>query len=418
MWQFCAAILFLRLSPDSLLLVSIYGLTQTFSVFASGSYVGHWTDGVHRLRGARLTLIIQNASVGVTAFFFLILLEHDISKSMEWCLIVGIFVLGMTSDVSSMARSIIIGNDWVVTVANNDKALLTDLNSMMRRIDLVCKLAAPLASGFIMAYTSSSVSCIYILSWNVLSAIPEYWLLKSLFLATPSLQKEKIKSTDTESSELPSGLMQSTVYGFRTFYNQSCFLAFTSLAVLYFTVLSFGYVMTGYVYWTGMSEDYIASSRGVAALMGVMGTYTYPYMSRRLGLQKTALVSIWFQLSMLLLPLSSPLLKDETLAVNMLMIGVIISRVGLWTFDLAITQIVQESVAVKVQGVVNGTHRSLANLLDMMAYVLSIALPDPNQFDILILISFCSVFIAAVLYTTYYARNTGIPQQVEMSSSI
>ncbi len=64
---------------------------------------------------------------------------------------------------------------------------------------------------------------------------------------------------------------------------------------------------------------------------------------------------------------------------------------GLWITDLTINQILQEEVDPSVRGSVNGVQESLNNALDLLKCVLVIALPTPEQFGLLVVLSFISI---------------------------
>ena len=53
------------------------------------------------------------------------------------------------------------------------------------------------------------------------------------------------------------------------------------------------------------------------------------------------------------------------LSMVLFMAGIILARIGLWGFDLAITQLIQESVAESKRGVFSGVQSSLNNLMDL-----------------------------------------------------
>ena len=95
------------------------------------------------------------------------------------------------------------------------------------------------------------------------------------------------------------------------------------------------------------------------------------------------------------------------LSVSLLMAGIILARIGLWGFDLAITQLIQENVKENERGVFNGVQTSLNNFMDMIRFVLVLALPKPEQFGILVLLSSAAVCIGYLLYCVYARRIRG-----------
>ncbi|XP_077978181.1 solute carrier family 40 member 1-like [Glandiceps talaboti] len=87
--------------------------------------------------------------------------------------------------------------------------------------------------------------------------------------------------------------------------------------------------------------------------------------------------------------------------------GIICARLGLWCFDLVVTQLLQENVLETQRGVVNGVQSSLNSLMDMLHFILVIFLPRPETFGILIILSFLFVFSGGVLYAVYCYKVRG-----------
>jgi solute carrier family 40 (iron-regulated transporter), member 1 len=67
--------------------------------------------------------------------------------------------------------------------------LLTKMNSVIRRIDLTCKLLAPVFTGFIISFISLRASAIIFSVWNIVSVFMEYWLIASVYNGVPSLSE-------------------------------------------------------------------------------------------------------------------------------------------------------------------------------------------------------------------------------------
>ena len=69
----------------------------------------------------------------------------------------------------------------------------------------------------------------------------------------------------------------------RAFWNQRTRAAAIALALLYLTVLSLGLLMTAYVKAQGLTEAELAVDRGFGAVTGVLATFSFPPMRRKLG---------------------------------------------------------------------------------------------------------------------------------------
>ena len=97
----------------------------------------------------------------------------------------------------------------------------------------------------------------------------------------------------------------------------------------------------------------------------------------------------------------------RVLPIVLMLGGIILARFGLWIFDLAIQQRVQETVEEDKRGAVGGVMNAMNSVMDMMHYVLVIAAPRPEHFPVLTLISVAMVTLGALLYAIYLRRVRG-----------
>lgn len=79
--------------------------------------------------------------------------------------------------------------------------MLTNMNAIIRRIDLICKLFAPVITGFIISFVSLTASAVTLALWNVMSVCLEYWLLTSVYNGIPSLSESSLRRVSRSSPE-------------------------------------------------------------------------------------------------------------------------------------------------------------------------------------------------------------------------
>lgn len=255
--------------------------------------------------------------------------------------------------------------------------------------------------------------------------------------------------------------------GWVSYYNQPVFLAGMALAFLYMTVLGFDCITTGYAYTQGLSGSILSILMGASAITGIMGTVAFTWLRRKCGLIRTGLISGFAQLSCLILcvisvfmpgsPLdltvspfedirsrfiqsdSMPMLtptetpksilttemhmpngsspastvstvtanSESMISVSLLFAGVIAARIGLWSFDLTVTQLLQENVVESERGIINGVQNSMNYLLDLLHFIMVILAPNPEAFGLLVLISVSFVAMGHIMYFRFSQKMLG-----------
>ncbi|XP_053465060.1 solute carrier family 40 member 1-like [Nycticebus coucang] len=103
----------------------------------------------------------------------------------------------------------------------------------------------------------------------------------------------------------------------------------------------------------------------------------------------------------------SPEHPESYTSIILLFSGVILARIGLWSFDLTVTQLLQENIPEVERGAVNGVQCSLNYLMDLIHFVLVMLAPRPQQFGLLVFISILFVTTGHGLYF-FYARKCKI----------
>lgn len=512
MWRFAVALFLMDLASDSLLLPAIYGLTLAGSVLTLGPVIGTVIDRSRRLPTAQASVVIQDLAIAACAA---ILLIHKLSLvSGDWFTLfvkISCVVLGTVAHMGSTASKIMLEKDWIVVIAEGDNTMLSDLNSTLRRIDLFTKLLAPMAVGQLITLVSMTFGCAFVAGWNVISMFVEYIMLKIVYDNTPALavkrsqvvEQPRMTSTDDESvgeeapllgaephrnikkyteddmnasssqevvevrTEQPTSCWKSAFSfiliipkGWSLFMSQSVSLAGIGLSCLYMTVLGFDSITVSYAYNQCFSEFFVGLLMAASAVTGIISTFAFGPLSRRIGLIKTGQLSSIAQLLTLvpcaysvfalgspffLLPsnrnstayvvrnTSTPLYTSEVtattspdyddglflkclhgvsppssyLSLSLLMGGAILARIGLWSFDLSVTQLFQEEVQESERGVVGGVQSSMNNLMDLIHFILVIVLPAPSQFGLLILTSVVFVCLGHFFYAIFAKKVSG-----------
>ncbi|KAK3444928.1 hypothetical protein EUGRSUZ_A00632 [Eucalyptus grandis] len=324
MWEFSVGLYMISIWPDSLLLAAVYGVVESGSIFLLGSTIGEWVDKLSYVKVLQLWLMTQNFSFVVAgATVFGMLAYSDLKSTNPGLFIVLIVVTNLSGAMgmlSTLAGTILIEREWVVVMSEGQPpGLLTQMNSVIRRIDLICKLFAPVVSGFIISFISLKVSAMTLAILNATCVWLEYWFFMSVYKGIPALVERNLRRTLRpspvdllESSLIQNGDPESAesshkqnfrekiskipfVCAWKVYLEQEVVIPGVSLALLYFTVLSFGSLMTATLEWEGVPAFVIGIARGISATIGIAATLVYPVLQSRISTLRTGLWSCWSQ---------------------------------------------------------------------------------------------------------------------------
>ncbi|KAK9728370.1 hypothetical protein K7432_001158 [Basidiobolus ranarum] len=442
LYEFASFLFIMEVFQDTLLPSSLFGFLVTFSAIVCGGMIGNWVDRSDRLRVVRTSIILQKLSIALSSVCFYLLFTRFHPRSLDkstqyWSY--GIFsiilVLGMVLKVMLMASNISIEKDWVVIIANKDEQLLTQLNTSMRRIDLICKLVAPLLVACLTTVGTTIFAVIFIGIWNIISLVLEYALIYRVYQMVPALSLSKgnqarfstCENTEEEAllntnvfkptyEAIPGNPVQAVaqpsylrqVFDDWIFYfKHPIFLPSLSIAMLYLTVLSFNGIMISFLKWQGYSDSLLASMKAISAFTGVLATYLMPVVAKHIGVVRTGIWSIWSEVITLIPVVAAFLCPPTILAKTMLFGGMALSRIGLWSFDLSQVHIIQSSVANEDAGRINGLQHSLCNLFDLAQFGLTMIFYNPEDFIIPVVTSFVMVLLAALTFSFYTYQQRG-----------
>lgn len=345
MWTFAVGIFMVHITPDSLQLTAIYGLTMGTTVLLGGAIIGDWVDNTTRLRAAQLTIVLQNVLIILCAavIYCFLMFKEELLDIGEWTRYVAyglIIVLASAANLATIANTIAVEKDWIVEICERDEEKLATMTATMRAIDLSTQILAPIATGQVMEWSVEN-GAIFLSSWNAVSCVVEYFLLYKVYTTVPALMKRKDfrsaakddasseqnnKSqsngvTETDVDETSHILSNGTAHqhgarkkrktcyesckllsgfiiifeGWKTYASYKVWLTGLALAFLYMTVLGFDNITVGYAKIQGLSESMVGVCMGAAGLLGIFGSFMYPVVRRWVGLPRTGMIALTLQ---------------------------------------------------------------------------------------------------------------------------
>ena len=279
----------------------------------------------------------------------------------------------------------------------------------MRRIDLFCKLVAPLFISLIDT-TSSKIAIIVTGGMTATSILVEYFAIARVYSAVPGLREAK-QSTETTRRQLSMGIwmqLKAAVASTLIYFRHPAFLPSFSLALLYLTVLSFNGQMITYLIAMGVQSSLIGLLRGISALFELSATWIAPSIMGRIGPIRSGIWFInWEIVCVAVACMFFWLDNYPTLAAIGTVTAVIASRLGLWGFDLSAQIIVQEEVEAELRATFSSQEFAFQNVFEMLSFASTIVFARPEQFKYPATISAGAVGVAGILYAAFVRSRRG-----------
>ena len=136
------------------------------------------------------------------------------------------------------------------------------------------------------------------------------------------------------------------------------------------------------------------------AIAGITATFLTPRFMDKYGIRKSGMSFMIFQNGMLILALLTFVLPKKPHA-YLFLFAVVVSRIGLWGFDLVEVQLMQISIESHERGSINSVESSMTSLATLTSFLLGIINSKPSNFFWLVLVSYICVTIAVALYSVW-----------------
>ncbi|KAK7212753.1 hypothetical protein V2G26_019931 [Clonostachys chloroleuca] len=198
-------------------------------------------------------------------------------------------------------------------------------------------------------------------------------------------------------------LFKRTVIDFKLYFNHRAFLPSFAGALLYFTVLSFAGQMVTYLLAAGYDSTQIGIARTLSVVFEILATWVAPWLISKIGPVRAGLWMSSSQVGMLVAGTAVFWVFENRPLVSAsgLVVGTILSRLGLRGFDLCAQIIVQNEVEAEVRGAFSSVEAGWQNGFELLSYASTMIFFRPDQFKWPTLISAVAVGLASVIYTFY-----------------
>ncbi|KAJ5496647.1 hypothetical protein N7463_008634 [Penicillium fimorum] len=418
MFEFGAVLFLASIFPGTLLYASIYALVRAFSTVALSSWLGAQVDRSDRLVAVRYSIVWQRLPVAVSCLCFIATLSTD-SRTLTIVLFVFQGLLACIEKLAATANTVAVERDWAIVISDSINVPRQDLNASMRRIDLICKLLAPVFISLI-----DSISTRYaiwtVFTLNTTAVLVEYMAIAQVYQSVPALTKthaipqadditNESAAPDQNPSGTPHSLPDSPLAPWKEYIASPVFLASFALSLLYLTVLSFGATMVTYLLHAGFTSLQVSYMRIGSVAAELSGTWTAPIIMNRIGPIRSGLWFLNWQFVCVAGAATAFVSWDSSsrFVAGTLIAGVALSRVGLWGFDLSVQFLVQENINEHARARFSATEMALQNVFEMLSFASTIAFPLPAQFRYPVMISSGAVAVAAVCFAAYVRKERG-----------
>ncbi|KAI2616585.1 Ferroporti-1 [Hypoxylon sp. NC1633] len=304
-YEFAAVLFTAAAYPGTLAVAALRMIIVYFAMILFSSSVGYWVEhSPNRLRTLLSTIICNRGSVILGSFFWILILSQDdlvgdssvfvlpknpILKGIGFAIAVA---FGIIERLSSSGNLISMERDWVVTVAApaGNPYDLTHLNAVMRRIDLVCKLASPILISVVISALGSVRLGVIFTGLTSLLSIPieifsarRVWNNSTLLQAPRAAPPERLEDTPETVSRSCLARGRQYLHGFEMYFKTSVWIPSAALALLHFNMLTWRATFITYLMNVGYSLNTITVTRTIGSVFEISSTVITPRGIEYLG---------------------------------------------------------------------------------------------------------------------------------------
>lgn len=194
----------------------------------------------------------------------------------------------------------------------------------------------------------------------------------------------------------------------REYVASSVFLPSLSLGIMYCTVLSMAVPMVAYLLAIGMPAYQVSLWRMVSVVVELSATYFGPKLMARIGPVRSGLWAVnWLFGCVVVTTACFVVLDLGRLGVNVLIGGTILSRFGLWVFDLSAQFLIQEGTPPSTRAAFSSIEAALQNFFEMLSFVATIVFSRPEQFRYPSMISCGAIAMSSICFTAFVRQKRG-----------
>ncbi|KAF4630247.1 hypothetical protein G7Y89_g7893 [Cudoniella acicularis] len=280
------------------------GIVRTLASICFASTVGRWVDKApHRLKTLSSTITVNRVAVICASILWFFIVEPGksdngahlesgfrgppITNVVKDGMFALILFLGILETLSASGNMLSMERDFIVTASDPDGGPydLTHLNSIMRRIDLICKLIAPILISAIISVTGIKIGVLVVGSMSSASWGVELFCAKRVWDANPRLRvlktvAESLPSTPVLLSQNPFAKIFRALrqYGqdFKNYFSSPVWIPSLALSFLHLSALAYNATFITFLLNVGFSLGLITIARAAGSVVEISSTLVTP----------------------------------------------------------------------------------------------------------------------------------------------
>lgn len=286
---------------------------RTLASVCFSSLVGRWVDQTpNRLRTLTTTIVVNRVSVVVACLLWALMFDMDnaqggslvfrrssLGPSLKSLLFSLILLLGIIETLSAAGNTLSMERDWIVVASSppGKPYDLTQLNSVMRRIDLICKLIAPIFISIIISSASLRTGVFFVGGMSSCSFLLEVLCARRVWNHNSRLRvpKDQLNSENFDSLNASisltlwtkaSGSIRQYVKDFEHYFSSTVWVPSLALAVLHISALAYSATLITFLLNSGLSLGMITIARAAGSIVEISSTVVTPLGVKHLSKAK------------------------------------------------------------------------------------------------------------------------------------
>ncbi|GJD10011.1 Solute carrier family 40 member 1 [Galdieria sulphuraria] len=387
-WNFVVPLVLVVVSKGALWVASFYAICDSherIQVIRIGALTSVCSV---TLLTSLFSLFLKN--IGVSACFQGNLMDWLFQQHCSWeakSLFILLSIVGSGEVIGAFLTRVSVERDWIIEIVDSEN--LANFNALLRRIDLLSEISAPILVGWFVT-TSNISSAIYSIlcvgGFNVISFLMEYGMLRWInsldnwytsSVTTQEMSVEGVVDNEQQQSDLDDRVASS----FSIFIRHPLNLVLLAYGCLWFNATSpHGILLTSYLAEEQVSHYVLGIFRASGAIFGFLGTLVFPWLEKIWGLQMTCLVSILLETITLI---SSCIFIWSSVVGWSLFVSlalIVLSRVGLYSYELGESLYLQRYTDTTERGRMGAAEGVLTTAAYLGLIAAGLVLNAPQQF--------------------------------------